>query len=731
MAGYPWHPNPGLSPNMAALLSQALHTAGNHRPPFNSHLLNAPLSNSNTAVPLMSTSIPPPSGPFMSNVPQNVTRTSSTITLPPMLAERRERMAAERNRMPQLESSSANANGTSHISLENSVQSTSNSTPPTNRYSEEGGMAERSGGLVRSNAAGQLPTFDLLAKRSAQKDPPEEAPTPVFSTEMGMGKECPKPPEQQVKSVIVLDTLNTHNKLLPHGSHRILHDNDYWHKFIITGPVAGNRIKILKRILESSEPTLLLPIMYQEEGDTAVFYARNCGSAIERLCRNNKLIFEVDKQKFILRIMLQCAPVNKLKLNALSILKNILEKRYNSSERCLDLSSFEHDSDLSSSMYCSLSQPSALHYVLITAINMPINFSILRLCHNGIRQLKIEVLMKASYLRTLDLSHNELLYQNDLVGLRDLTQVTKVVLDGNPLCAEFRSPDEYISQLKTLMPQLRSLDSVALFPGSIWVPKERNFLCSKDGHQMVDQFLKHFFDRYDWKDRRCLDGLYHNDALFTLTCVHISGQSTSESSSLTWYNTYNHNIAKLSDISKAEKNVYHGPDEILELFSSLPATEHDAYSFCVDLMHYNDKAAVLTVSGIFREHPTQAPDPNYMRSFRRVFALCCIAPNEWQIINEQLHLTNLTTEQVESAFRIRRPPVTAPVAAWLVQDAQLLSDAEKDQMATIMMQLTTLTKEWATRFLQESHWYVREALIAFVNKFEANELPKDAFLNEK
>ncbi|KAK3914929.1 Nuclear RNA export factor 2 [Frankliniella fusca] len=745
MAGY-WHTNPGITPDIAALLNQALQTAGN-RPQYqqapnhnvmhtlvNHQYQQAPNSNLNSAVPLMSTNIPPPGGTFIGGAPAHVTRTSRTITLPPSLAEKRKTFA-DRNRMDE-----TNASGSSHTALDNSNQNSSTLLPPSqvgNRFVEDGLLGppptgpgllgQAPTGQVNSNTLAQLPTFDLLAKRSTSNAQPEETPTPVFSTEIGMGKECPKPPEPQTKSVIVLDIHNTHNKLLPHGSHRILHDNDYWHKFIISGPVAGNKTKILKRIVESSEPTLLLPIMYQEEGETAVFYARNCGSAIERLCRNNKLVFEVDKQKFMLRIMLQCAPVNRLKLNALNILKNTMEKRFNVSDRCLDLSSFEHDPDLNASMYCSLSHPSALHYVLVTAVNLPINFVTLRLCHNGIRQLKVEVLMKASFLRTLDLSHNELLYQNDLTGLRDLTQVTKVILDGNPLCAEFRSTEEYISQLKALMPQLRCLDSVALFPGSIWVPKERHFLCSKDGHQMVDQFITHFFDRYDWKDRRCLDGLYHNDALFTLTCVLISGQRTSESSSLTWYNTYNHNIAKLSDISKAEKNVYHGPDEILELFSSLPATEHDPYSFCVDLIHYNDKAAVVSISGIFREHPSSPPDPKYMRSFRRVFALCCTAPNEWQIINEQLHLSNLTSEQIDSAFRIKRPPVKAPVAAWLVHDAQLLSEAEKDQMATIMMQLTTLTKQWATKFLQDNHWYVREALISFVNKFEANELPKDAF----
>lgn len=51
----------------------------------------------------------------------------------------------------------------------------------------------------------------------------------------------------------------------------------------------------------------------------------------------------------------------------------------------------------------------------------------------------------------------------------------------------------------------------------------------------------------------------------------------------------------------------------------------------------------------------------------------------------------------QASFKIKRAPVEAPVAAWLVQDAQLLSDVEKDQMSSIMMQLTTLNKAWATR----------------------------------
>ncbi|KAJ1523033.1 hypothetical protein ONE63_002164 [Megalurothrips usitatus] len=680
--------------------------------------------NVNSARALLAASIPPPTGAFISQnqCGSNIIKTTSKITLPPSLA-RKKIKGDNPTGPPSAQRLSPAADST--------ISNHDNASLASNRYI----ASNLPGGKVSTNflppqPQSELPTFDLLSstKHAAGS---EEAPAPVFSTELGMGKECHVSKVEQPPQSILLKPENTHGKVFPHGAHRVLHDNDYWHKFIISGPVSQNKDKILKRILDSCEPTLLLPVMYQEEGDTSVFYARNCGSAIERLCRNNHLVFELDGQKFVLSILLQCAPVNRLKVTALTILRKVLEKRYNTSVRCLDLSNFEHDPDLADTLYCPLSQPSLLHYVLTTAINHPINFSVLRLSYNGIRQLKIEILVKASYLRTLDLSHNELLYQNDIKDLKELHQITNLILDGNPLCAEFRAPEEYISKMKALMPQLKSLDSVSLFGGTISVPKERNFLISKEGHQMVDQFLKHFFDRYDWKDRRCLDGLYHNKAIFSLTCVSLSGQSTSDGSSLTWYTVYNRNLTKMSDYSKAEKNLYCGPDEILELFSSLPATEHDPYSFCVDLIHYNNKAAVISVSGIFRENPSLPPDPEQMRSFRRVFVLCCTAPNEWQIINEQLHVSNLTTEQVESAFKIRRPSVEAPVAAWLVQDAQLLSDAEKDQMACIMMQLTTLNKEWATRFLQESHWYVREALISFVNKFEAKELAEEAFAKDK
>lgn len=656
----------------------------------------------NAARAIFAAAIPPSAGPFVQSSGSGPIKTTSKITLPPSLLKKRQAKDADKDAR---------------------LMSTENSSSGN----EANTGAPRSSSYAAGDPHTQLPTFDVLSSLDSAKEP-EETQDPVFSTEMGMGKEFPlSKKERKPPANILLEPANTHNKVFPHGAHRVLHDNDHWHKFIITGPVSQQKEKILKRILEAAEPTLLLPVMYQEEGDTAVFYARNCGSAIERLCRNNQLVFQLDRLQFVLRILLQCAPVNRLKLNALSILRKILEKRYNTTERCLDLSNFEHDLDLSVAMYCPLSQPSTLHYVLSTAIMLPINFSTLKLSYNGIRQLKLEVLNRASYLRTLDLSHNELLYQKDINDLKDLVQVTRLVLDGNPLCAEFRTAEEYISKLKSLMPQLKALDNVQLFSGQIFVPKESNFLCTKEGHQLVDQFLKHFFDRYDWKDRRCLDGVYHNNALFSLTCVHLSGQSTSDSSVLTWYSTYNRNLTKISDYSKADKNLYHGPDEILELFSSLPATEHDPYSFCVDLMHYNDKMAIISVAGVFREHPSLPPDPDQMRSFRRTFALCSTAPNEWQIMNEQLHISNPTTEQVEAAFKFKRPPLEAPVAAWLIQDAQLLSDAEKDQMSDIMMHLTSLNKEWATKFLNDCHWYVREALISFVNKFEAKELPDEAF----
>jgi hypothetical protein len=44
---------------------------------------------------------------------------------------------------------------------------------------------------------------------------------------------------------------------------------------------------------------------------------------------------------------------------------------------------------------------------------------------------------------------------------------------------------------------------------------------------LADQFIRHFFTLYDDDNRMKLDGMYHGDALFSLSSTYLPAQSTS------------------------------------------------------------------------------------------------------------------------------------------------------------------------------------------------------------
>lgn len=58
-------------------------------------------------------------------------------------------------------------------------------------------------------------------------------------------------------------------------------------------------------------------------------------------------------------------------------------------------------------------------------------------------------------------------------------------------------------------------------------------------------------------------------------------------SRLSSYKKYSRNIKFISNMSKCDEHVYKGPTKITEMLCTLPRSEHDPYSFTIDLMFYN------------------------------------------------------------------------------------------------------------------------------------------------
>lgn len=157
---------------------------------------------------------------------------------------------------------------------------------------------------------------------------------------------------------------------------------------------------------------------------------------------------------------------------------------------------------------------------------------------------------------------------------------------------------------------------------------------------------------------------------------------------LSAYAVESRNLLKLSDLSKAGHALYQGAEEVLSILCRLPESEHDWFSFTVDVMRHTVHASVVTVTGVFCE-PTRFST----RYFVRTFVLLRMANEEYQVANDQLYVTNASTRQAKEAFRHKRVPLSRPPRE--LPPPPQLSDCDKLQMSKILAQLTEMNEVWS------------------------------------
>lgn len=220
----------------------------------------------------------------------------------------------------------------------------------------------------------------------------------------------------------------------------------------------------------------------------------------------------------------------------------------------------------------------------------------------------------------------------------------------------------------------------------------RNFLCDQRGLDLVDQFVEHYFTLWDSKNRHLLEPLYHKNAMFTTTASYLVGHVTSPTASLKKYIVISRNIKTLADISRTMQFLHRGNGTIAKVLSNMPQTEHDPFTFTVDLLHYSEKYAIILVTGVFREVSDKLLDTERYLGFSRKFVLLACPNGEYQIINEQLHVSNATTAQHVRAFKAGKTPrsnyLSLPPAR---------TDEEKKQAEEALKLITTMNVEWSKK----------------------------------
>lgn len=520
--------------------------------------------------------------------------------------------------------------------------------------------------------------------------------------------------------VIVLNQSNAINLNSYNKERKQLTQGALWHKIIIHDVADLDREIVLRALLNHVHPLDLIPVNYKVEGKNAHFIARNCGAAIEKLCRDNLIVQNPGGQPYLLTIVLGFSNTTDTQLNIQSNIAEAIKKRFDSKSWIIDLDNFHKDPALSEVIFCVLSQPKILHFVL--QLCKPLRPRSLKLSNNELRSINaIEVLWSCLSLASLDLRNNLLDNMICLSALKNM-QVKELWLDGNPLCQTYGEVG-YIDAVREVCPTITKLDGVLLGTEG-FLAYRRNFAVDFKADSFVDQFLDHFFTLYDSSYRSLLISMYHQKAIFSLSTSHISDQITSISTRCGPYKQLSRNLLKLVDLSKTADKLDVGPANIKQKFEALPFTEHDPFTFTVDVLQFSEKKAVLCVTGAFREPVDNLKDADSLYCFCRTFVLTASGNGEYKIINDLLHVSNATTTLANRSFKHVKTSKYKIQARF----SQVLNETDKQDYVETLSNITGLTKEWSKRCLEEAKWNLQSALVIFVDFYKLDKIPTNAFI---
>lgn len=483
---------------------------------------------------------------------------------------------------------------------------------------------------------------------------------------------------------------------------------DIWHKVRVIRGSQFDKETVLKAILKATEPVDLIPVKYQVCGDDAYFIARNCGPALEKLCKTNLIIKNVMGDAVILMITLGFASINDLKIHIQPLLLTALTKRYDPNQKTLNLENFHMDPDIEKTVYCPLSQLRTSNHVLKLAKTAIATFEHLNLQRNELFNLSAIENSNLTSIKCLDLRHNSLLNINALAPLKHLT-ITKIWLDGNPLCENYSSVNQYVESVKRFCPHVEELDGVSIVPN---MPLIYKHCCPDDRTQrLVQRFAVHFFTLFDQLDRSVLRGLYHKNAFYSASLAVPNALAQKMN-----FNQFpRRNLLKKGKKKEPATFLYHGQDEILANLNKMPRSYHDRNSFNYDVMYDRGKFLVVCISGLFKKLSSGTS----VLSFSRTFVLAATLDNEYHIMNDQYHVDvaprNVTPDKVVVKYSYDE---IVPIC---------FSPTEKTILLARIRQITRLSMEWCETYLSEAQWDMRKALTNFMKDFKSSAIPDHAF----
>uniref|UniRef100_A0A8U8BVB4 Uncharacterized protein n=1 Tax=Geospiza parvula TaxID=87175 RepID=A0A8U8BVB4_GEOPR len=416
------------------------------------------------------------------------------------------------------------------------------------------------------------------------------------------------------------------------------------------------------------------PVEFHYDHNRAQFYVEDAttASALKQVSRK---ITDRDNYKSL---------QNELKPEEIEQLKLCMSKRYDGSQKALDLKSLRVDPDLvAQSIDVVLNQRSSMGVVLrIIEDNIP-ELQSLNLGSNRLFRLDdlAELPLKAPALKVLDLSRNELKSERELDKVKGL-KLEELWLDGNPLCDSFRDQSSYIRSV------LHTWGDGHELPPPIAFDVEAPRRCRPASFPLftkIPVFSPRYYSVYDSSDRQGLLDAYHDGACCSLSIPY--GPHTPPRNSLNEYFKDSRNVKKLKDPTMRFKLLKHTRLNVVAFLNELPKTQHDVNSFVVDICAQTNTLLCFTVHGIFKEVDGKSRDS--VRAFTRMFIAVPAGNSGLCIVNDELFVRGASPEELRKAFALPTPtPSSSPVPT--------LSAEQQEMLAAFAMQ-SGMNLEWSQK----------------------------------
>uniref|UniRef100_UPI003AAA923B nuclear RNA export factor 1-like n=1 Tax=Centroberyx gerrardi TaxID=166262 RepID=UPI003AAA923B len=450
-------------------------------------------------------------------------------------------------------------------------------------------------------------------------------------------------------------------------------------------------------------------VHFHTDSNRAHFYVGDAAAAAA-LHKCFRKITDADGYKVAVLVNGRSPPsflLSDLKPEHLERLKQCMAKRFDGSQQALDLNNIRTDSDLAShDIEVILNRKTNMEAVIkIIEENIP-ELVRLNLSNNRIHKLDklAELVTKAPKLKTLNLSHNKLRSDQELDKVKGL-KLVELWLVGNPLCDLFKDQASYISAVRQRFPQLLKLDGHDLPPpigfdmaGPTALPPFKGSCFGSDEiKDFILRFLEHYYSIYDSGDRQPLLDAYHDGASFSLVTQNPSRSGLGE------YHKDSRNLNQIKDSTMRSRLLKHTRLNVVAFLNELPKTQHDPASFTIDVNTCTNTLLSFTASGIFKEVDGKSQDST--KAFSRVFIAVPAGDSGLRIVNDQLSIRMVTTEEIRRAFGAPVPfPSSSPVPT--------LTAPQQEMLSAFSLQ-SGMNLEWSQKCLQDNEWDFNRAAQMF------------------